>query len=145
MKKSASACLLMALAFAVQDELFVLTAAAALSGLFAAVSLSLLRTFFRHEFRARKRVVCCQLATLVCMTVFLAWLPREYAAIDISAAQRMGQPCREKGCYESEYFEIRHYLTRRYRLSKDHRCVQVMSMHLSWPKFHRQECVPENG
>ena len=45
MKKSASACLLMALAFAVQDELFVLTAAAALSGLFAAVSLSLLRTF----------------------------------------------------------------------------------------------------
>ena len=70
MKKSASACLLMVSAFAVQDELFVLAAAAALSGLFAAVSLSLLRVFFRHEFRARKRVVCCQLATLVCMAVF---------------------------------------------------------------------------
>ena len=48
MKKSASACLLMVSAFAVQDELFVLAAAAVLSGLFAAISLSLLRAFFRH-------------------------------------------------------------------------------------------------
>ena len=136
MKKTILSYLLLILIFFIKDEFYILVILALLIGLLFSTYLYI----FTKKYKLTKSSLSLNISSIILISCFFSWLPYEYKIIDSLAKQRMKPPCNINNCYEVEYFTIKHYLSRNYRLSRDHKCVYLMSSHLSWPKFHLKKC-----
>lgn len=136
MIKSIVSCLFLISIFIVKNELYVVTIYIVLIILFFLIGCNL---FINNKLN--KFTYIFNAISIILISCFFVWLPNEYQKINSLAIQQMGTPCDLRNCYKVEYIKIENNLIRNYRLSRDNRCVLIMSSHISLNKLYLLRCI----